>query len=175
MNPLRGEEAAARLRDDPGIAEMTDVERGAVAELASNRFWIVQNVLWGTDEAASYGRVEHDYAGRVVAGVDGALSRLRGPGEEAVVYHAGPAPPEDGVMRGYVFGTLDSEAAAAVSRAEERWEIYVPRGQPLLLLSEVVAADNLTPFEVLIPRGNRFILMSMPSLDSSGRLRLEAA
>ncbi|HEX8066185.1 MAG TPA: hypothetical protein VF520_06640 [Thermoleophilaceae bacterium] len=167
------DKTAALLTDDPGLAEVTESEREALAEVVGNRFWIVQNVLWETEEAESYGRIEREYAGRVVAGVDSALSRLRGLSEEAMLYRAGPAPPEDGVMLGYVFGTIDPETAAAVSRADELWEVHVPRRTPVLLLSQVVAAANLTPFEVLVPRRRRFMLISMARRDSPGRLRLE--
>ena len=102
MPPLRGREAAAVLAADPGIAQITGEERDALRTYSSNWFWLVQNVLWRTREASEYGQIELGFVWSVVDRMDAALARLDGPEHDVVVYHAGPLPPSDGVMHGYV-------------------------------------------------------------------------
>lgn len=172
MPPLRGPEAEAALAADPGLVQVTSEERKALVTWTGNWFALIQNVLWATNESKSYGRVELDFVQPVIDAMDSALARLRGPSQDVMVYRVTPRDlPEDGIMRGYVSGVIDSTTAEAAAASRDHiWEITVPAGTPVLLVGCLLERESLTPGEVLLPRGRRFILRDVSARGPQGRL-----
>jgi hypothetical protein len=168
---IEGRRALDLLAADPGLAGITPHERVALAEITGNRFWLVQQVLWDTPEAQHYGAVERDFVEDVVERVDAAMSRLEGPTEALVIYHLGPAPPETGQVPGYLSGVVYRDIALELARpSDDVWQVLVPARSRILLVGAVLDSALLTPGEVLIPRGSRFILDSVSERGADGRL-----
>jgi hypothetical protein len=171
MPPLRGQAAVERLRSDAGLDRLTPGQRGACTNWTSNLFWLVQNYLWETEEARTYGSVELRVIERVVSNLDAAFEALSGTSEQIVVYRGTPFAPSEGPMRGYVSCSARQAVAEAVATSGGSvWEILVPAGAPALYLPAVseAASDDLA--EVLLPRGIRFILEAVRDLETERRL-----
>lgn len=170
MSEPTGQAAAEILAADPGLTRLDPRHLQALRDWSSNYSFVVQNLLYRTTEAEEYGRVEREFAGRMITALDEVFRLVDGPREAITVFRGGRLPTSEAPIPGFISLTTDEAVATQVAGPRgDVWELELPARSPAVFLPAVIEPVTATENEVLLVRGSRLILEEMQERPTGGR------
>lgn len=165
MSAPNGGKAVEILTADPGLARLQPPQREALRNWSSNYSYLVQNVLYETEEASGYEAVERGFVEGLIAELDEVFRLVEGPSEPVSVYRAGSQPEIGTSIPGYLACTTDLEVAQSIAGAHgELCELLIPAYSGVVYLPAATEPVTAEENEVLVNRDSRLILKSVQAI-----------